>query len=191
MDALYGQSQHVGHRTRLPGVDQASGTRASFGGRFIRLPPVGATSGYPAVMSSSTGAQARSRRRPALIGLAGAILTGIGDVLILGRPSSGSDFDQAAGIVPPHIDADHRWRSMWNGAVLSPGRVHLGTISGLVGIGLLEWLSLRGISRAIHPGTHRRVAEGSATAFAAVGIIGRVPTLDSSGNDDGLVIAAI
>ena len=120
-------------------------------------------------MSRSTGAQARGR--PALIGLAGAILTGIGDVLILGRPSSGSDFDQAAGIVPPHIDADHRWRSMWNGAVLPPGRVHLGTISGLVGIGLLEWLSLRGISRAIHPGAHRRVAEGSATASALSGML--------------------
>ena len=30
---------------------------------------------------------------------------GIGDVLILGRASSGGDFDQAAGLVPPHIDA--------------------------------------------------------------------------------------
>jgi len=106
-----------------------------------------------------------------LMGLAGAVLTGIGDVLILGRASSGRDFDQATGIVTPHIDADSRWRSMWNGAVLSPRRIHAGTISGLVGIGLLEWLSLRGISRAIHPGAHRRVAEGSATAFALSGML--------------------
>ena len=47
LGALYGQSQHVGHRTRFPGVDQASGTRASFGGRFIRLPPVGANLRLP------------------------------------------------------------------------------------------------------------------------------------------------
>jgi hypothetical protein len=107
----------------------------------------------------------------ALVGLAGAVLTGIGDVLILGRASSGRDFDQASGIVPPHIDADNRWRSMWNGAVLPPRRIHLGTISGLVGIGLLEWLSLRGISRTLHPGAHRRVAEGSATAFALSGML--------------------
>ena len=106
-----------------------------------------------------------------MIGLAGAVLTGIGDVLILGRASSGKDFDQAVGRVPPHIDADSRWRSMWNGAVLSPGRIHLGTISGLVGIGLLEWLSLRGISRTLHPGGHRRVAAGSATAFALSGML--------------------
>ena len=106
-----------------------------------------------------------------MIGLAGAVLSGIGDVLILGRPISGSDFDQAAGLVPRHVNADSRWRSMWNGAVLSPGRIHLGTISGLVGIGLLQWLSLRGISRALHPGGHRRVAAGSATAFALSGTL--------------------
>ena len=123
-------------------------------------------------MARLTGGQrAPGRRRPALIGLAGAVLTGIGDVLVLGRPSSGRDFDQAAGVVLPHIDADNRWRSMWNGAVLSPRRIHLGTISGLVGIGLLEWLSLRGISRALHPGGHRRVAAGSATAFALSGTL--------------------
>jgi len=99
------------------------------------------------------------------------VLTGIGYVLILARASSGRDFDQAAGIVPPHIDADNRWRSMWNGAVLSPRRIHLGTISGLVGIGLLERLSLRGISRTIHPGRHGRLAAGSATAFALSGML--------------------
>jgi len=42
-------------------------------------------------MARRTGAP----RPSALIGLAGAALTGIGDVLILGRPSSGKDFDQA------------------------------------------------------------------------------------------------
>ena len=123
-------------------------------------------------MAKLAGTPRRSTgRRSALIGLAGAVLTGIGDVLILGRPSSGADFDQAAGVVPPHINPDNRWRSLWNGAVLSPRRIHVGTVSGLVGIGLLEWLSMRGISRAVHPGVHRRVAAGSATAFGLAGMI--------------------
>jgi len=99
------------------------------------------------------------------------VLTGIGDVLILGRPSSGADFDQAAGVVPPHIDVEKRWLSLWNGAVLSSRRIHVGTISGLVGIGLLEWLSMRGISRAIQPGMQRNVAAASAHAFALSGVL--------------------
>src|ERR671917_1961911 len=92
------------------------------------------------------------RRGLALVGLTGALLTGIGDVLILGRPCSGRDFDRAAGMVPPHIDADNKWRSLWNGAALPARRIHVGKLTGYVGIWLLQGLAMRGISRTIHPG---------------------------------------
>jgi hypothetical protein len=105
------------------------------------------------------------------VGLAGAVLTAIGDVLILGRPSSGADFDQAAGVVPVHLEIEKRWLSLWNGAVLPSRRIHIGTVSGLVGIGLLEWLSMRGISRVIQPGVQRNVAAASAHAFALSGVL--------------------
>jgi hypothetical protein len=111
------------------------------------------------------------RRGLALVGLTGALLTGIGDVLILGRPCSGRDFDQAAGMVPPHIDADNKWRSLWNGAALPARRIYVGTLTGFVGIGLLQWLAMRGISRTIHAGRERRIAAASATAFAVSGVI--------------------
>ncbi|MBX9245973.1 hypothetical protein ICW40_14285 [Actinotalea ferrariae] len=107
----------------------------------------------------------------ALVGLTGALLSGIGDVLILGRPSSGRDFDQAAGMVPPHIDADDRWRSLWNGAALPARRIHAGTLAGHVGIGLLQWLALRGISRTLPTGRERRIAEASATVFTVAGVL--------------------
>lgn len=113
-------------------------------------------------------------RGKALIGLAGAVLTGIGDVAILGRSSSGKDFDRAAGVIPPHIDADPRWRSLWNGATLAPRRIHAGTVSGLIGVGLLQWLGLDGIGRAMSPGVHRHLATASATAFAVSGVLTHV-----------------
>ena len=98
-------------------------------------------------------------------------MSGIGDVLILGRPSSGKDFDRAAGVIPLHIDADPRWQSLWNGATLAPRRVHVGTLTGLVGIGFLQWLGMRGIARSLRPGVLRRLATGSATAFAVFGVL--------------------
>lgn len=110
-------------------------------------------------------------RADALVGLAGAILSGIGDVLILGRPCSGRDFDRAEGVIPSHIDADRRWQSLWNGATLAPRRVHVGTLTGLVGIGLLQWSGMRGIASAIRPGLLRRLAIASATAFAVSGAL--------------------
>jgi len=106
-----------------------------------------------------------------LVGLAGALLTGIGDMLILGRPCSGRDFDQAAGMVPPHIETDNTWRSLWNGAALPTRRIYAGTLAGDVGIRLLQWLALRGISRTIHDGRERRIAAASATPFAVSGVI--------------------
>src|SRR5918997_4303635 len=111
------------------------------------------------------------RRGLAIVGLTGALLTGIGDVLILGRPCSGRDFDEAAGMVPAHIDADNKWRSLWNGAALPARRIHVGTLTGYVGIGLLQWLAMRGISRTIHTGPERRIAAASATAFTVSGVI--------------------
>lgn len=110
-----------------------------------------------------------NRRRHLLIGLGGAILSGIGDVLILGRSSSGRDFDQAAGVIPSHIDGDNRWRSLWNGAMFSPHRIQLGTVTGLVGIGVLQWFGLRGIARSIRPGVLRRLSLASAAGFAVTG----------------------
>ena len=110
-------------------------------------------------------------RTGALIGLAGAVLSGIGDVLILGRPASGSDFDRAAGMIPPHVDADPRWQSMWNGVGFTPRRIRTGTWIGVVGIGSLQWLGLNGIARGLRPGPARRLAEVSATVFAASGVL--------------------
>lgn len=104
-----------------------------------------------------------------MVGLGGALLTAIGDMLILGRPCSGSDFDQAAGQVPSHIDADPTWRSMWNGADLSPRRVYAGTVVGVAGIVPLQWWSMRAIARSIRSGALRNLAVASATAFAVAG----------------------
>lgn len=120
---------------------------------------------------ANEGAGGSGRRALALIGLGGAVLSGIGDLLILGRPSSGPAFDRGSGVIPPHIDADPRWRSLWNGATLAPRRIHVGTLTGLVGIGLLQWLGMRGIARAIRPGGLRRLAAASATAFAVSGVL--------------------
>jgi hypothetical protein len=110
------------------------------------------------------------RRGLALVGLTGAILSGIGDMLILGRASSGRDFDRAVGMVPPHIDADDRWRSLWNGAALPARRIQVGALTGHVGIGLLQWLALRGISQTFPAGRERRTAAASALAFAVSGV---------------------
>jgi hypothetical protein len=106
-----------------------------------------------------------------MIGLAGAALTAIGDVLILGRNCSGPDFDQAFGVLPSHIVVERRWQSLWNGALLSPRRIRLGTIAGLVGIGVLEWAGMHGITRTIDPGRLRGLAAVSAAAFAVSGVL--------------------
>lgn len=121
---------------------------------------------------ASTVLLPRARRRDlALLGLAGSALSGIGDVLILGRPCSGRDFDRAAGRVPPHVASDDVWRSLWNGAVLPVRRIRLGAVVGHVGIGLLQWLALRGIGRTLETGRERRIATASATAFAVSGVM--------------------
>ncbi|WP_199422130.1 DUF6796 family protein [Actinotalea solisilvae] len=123
-------------------------------------------------MVRPTAAQRPAGRRGlALVGVAGALLSAVGDVLILGRPSSGRDFDRAAGRVPPHIDADGTWRSLWNGAALPVRRIHTGTLAGYVGIGLLQWRALRGLSRTLPAGRERRIAEVSATVFAVAGVL--------------------
>lgn len=123
-------------------------------------------------MASPTRSPRRlGRRGIALVGLGGALLSGIGDVLLLGRPSSGRDFDQAAGSIPPHIAVDTRWQSLWNGAAFPPRRIQVGTLTGLAGIGILQLLSLRGIARANCRGPLRRLATASAAAFAVSGVL--------------------
>ena len=123
------------------------------------------------MVRSTAVAVPTGRRALALVGLAGAVVSGIGDVLILGRPSSGRDFDQAVGRVPPLIEADKAWRSFWNGAALPARRIHAGTFAGYVGIGLLQWLALRGLSRTLPAGRERSIASASATAFAVSGVL--------------------
>jgi hypothetical protein len=120
---------------------------------------------------STAGRGPTGRRSLALVGVAGALLSGIGDMLILGRASSGEAFDRAEGMVPAHIEADSTWRSLWNGAALPARRIHVGTLTGNVGIGLLQWLALRGISRTLDGGRARRIASASATAFAVSGVL--------------------
>ena len=87
-----------------------------------------------------------------LAGLAGSALAAVGDVLILGRPSSGGDFDRATGVVPGHLEREQRWRSLWNGAIHSRARIRAGTVVGVVGIGLLTGTGLRGTAQALGPG---------------------------------------
>jgi hypothetical protein len=123
-------------------------------------------------MAASTAVAAPvAERRLALLGLTGALLSAVGDVLILGRSCSGREFDQAAGMVPPHLDADDRWRSLWNGADLPVRRLHAGALIGDVGIGLLQGLALRGISRTLPAGPGRRAAGAAAGAFAVSGVL--------------------
>ena len=74
-------------------------------------------------------------------------------------------------MVPAHVDADGTWRSLWNGVGLSARRIHAGTLTGYLGIGLLQWLALRGIGRTLPAGRERWIAEASATAFAAAGVL--------------------
>jgi hypothetical protein len=123
-------------------------------------------------MAASTAvAGSVGERDLALLGLTGSLLSAVGDVLILGRSCSGREFDRAAGMVPPHLDADDRWRSLWNGADLPVRRVHAGALVGDVGIGLLQGLALRGLSRALPAGPERSVAAAAASAFAVAGVL--------------------
>ncbi|WP_164983838.1 DUF6796 family protein [Cellulomonas endophytica] len=106
-----------------------------------------------------------------MVGVVGALLSALGDVLVLGRPCSGRDFDRASGRVPPHVVADPTWRSLWNGAGLPARRIQAGTVIGCLGIALLQWPAMRGISRTLPAGRDRRVAEASAAAFAVAGVL--------------------
>lgn len=72
-------------------------------------------------------------------------------------------------MIPQHIEAEKRWRSMWNGAGFSTRRIQAGTIIGLGG--LLQWLSLHRIARAMPPGVPRNLAVGSAAAFGLSGLL--------------------
>ncbi|HYP46034.1 MAG TPA: DUF6796 family protein [Propionibacteriaceae bacterium] len=108
--------------------------------------------------------------RDALIGLAGAVLAGVGDVLILGRACSGSDFDRAAGVLQADSEVEDRWRSLWNGAVLPSSRIHIGTIIGNIGVAVVAWFGLWRASQTIEPGPERKLATGAAAAFAISGV---------------------
>ena len=115
-----------------------------------------------------------SPRTAAVLGLAGAVLSGIGDVIILGRPCSGRDFDDATGRIPPKVDADPRWRSLWNGASFTPGRLRVGTVIGVVGIGVLQGIGLTSTARSLPPGGLRRLATAAAVGFAVSGVLTHV-----------------
>ena len=108
--------------------------------------------------------------KPGLVGLAGALLTGIGDVLILGRPMSGADFDRAARVAPAFVGPRDPWRSLWNGAVLSRRRVRLGGAVGLVGIGL-QGFALQSEAGLVHPELLQCAAAVSGSAFAVSGAL--------------------
>ncbi len=47
---------------------------------------------------------------------------------------------------------------------------HVGTWTGVLGIGLLQWVGMRGAIRAVRPGGLRRFAEAAAAAFAVSGV---------------------
>lgn len=104
-----------------------------------------------------------------MVGLVGGALAAAGDVLILGRPVSGRDFDRATGLVPAGLADGDRWRSLWNGVPLSAGRIRLGTLIGIGGIGLLAAGGLGGAARAVPPGPLRDLAVASVAVFAVAG----------------------
>jgi hypothetical protein len=92
-------------------------------------------------------------------------------VLILGRPGSGADFDRAAGVlVPPRVGLAPRWRSLWNGTVHPRSRICLGTVTGLVGIGLVERFGLRESVRT-GGGINGGVGRGAAAVFGVSGAL--------------------
>ncbi len=101
--------------------------------------------------------------------LVGAALTVAGDVLILGRAVSGPDFDRAAGVLPPDLADGDRWRSLWNGVVHSRSRVRAGTVTGVVGIGLLASTGLGAAAQEIEPGALRATTIAATAAFAISG----------------------
>jgi hypothetical protein len=74
-------------------------------------------------------------------------------------------------MVPAYIEADGTWRSLWNGTALPVRRIRAGSLTGHVGIGLLQCLAMRGLSRTLPDGRERRIAEASATAFAVAGVL--------------------
>lgn len=101
--------------------------------------------------------------------LAGAALAVAGDILILGRAVSGPDFDSAVGVLPSDLAEGDRWRSLGNGVVHSPSRVRAGTVTGVLGIGLLSATGLLSTARTIAPGRLRSMAYAAAATFAVAG----------------------
>lgn len=116
------------------------------------------------------GHQRASGRGPVRWELVGAALAVAGDVLILGRAASGADFDRAVGVVTPAEGDGDRWRSLWNGVAHSPVRIRAGTVTGVLGIGLLTATGLGGAAREIDPGPLRSTTIAAAAAFAVSGV---------------------
>lgn len=108
-------------------------------------------------------------RTALVVGLAGSALAAVGDLLILGRPVSGRDFDRATGLVPEDLTSGDRWRSLWNGVPLAAGRIRLGTLIGIGGVGLLAAGGLGGAARALPSGPLHDLAVASVAVFAVAG----------------------
>lgn len=58
---------------------------------------------------------------------------------------------------------------MFNGSIVASNRVQLGTLTGVVGVGVLQQVGMRGIASTFRPGGLRQLAAGSATGFAVTG----------------------
>ncbi|MGL5929449.1 MAG: DUF6796 family protein [Dermatophilaceae bacterium] len=112
----------------------------------------------------------RSRiHRAAWWGVAGAVLTGIGDVLMLGRMVSGADFAEGVGVAPIFADAEVV-ASFWNGVDVGTGRVWWGALIGVVGIGVLERYGLSTLVGDLRSAVLRTVGRAAVTVFAVFGV---------------------
>lgn len=60
---------------------------------------------------------------------------------------------------------------MFNGAVLGQHRIQIGTVTGVLGIGVLQLLGLRGIASTIRAEAPRLFCARSATGFAVTGAL--------------------
>ncbi|MGL5851334.1 MAG: DUF6796 family protein [Phycicoccus sp.] len=120
--------------------------------------------------TSTASRSTRSRiRSAAWCGVAGAVVTGVGDVLILGRPVSGADFADGVGAAPAFADA-RATASFWNGVDVGTDRVWWGALIGVIGIGVLERHGLATLVGSVRPRALRQLGQAAVTLFAVFGV---------------------